>query len=93
MDNNEKLKAYSESVVNQGIVKYSLKTGTLFGVTMDLVGKLIDLWDKSFNEVFLSRHGLIEFLSHLCWGILFFGPIMWYIYYRTNKNFNKKVAD
>lgn len=93
MDYNEKLKTYSESVVKQGIVKYSMKVGVLFGFLSAMIIKLVDLFDNSFHDVFLTSHGLTKFVTQWFVSALCFGPISWYIYYRTSKYFNKRADD
>lgn len=83
----EKFLKYWESAQKKGKIHFIVLTGGSWAVVVPVFIGLLDLFQDSFSEVFLSKKFLIKFVVFIVIGLFVMGPIFW----RSNNKRYKKL--
>ncbi|MCB9345251.1 MAG: hypothetical protein H6576_16300 [Lewinellaceae bacterium] len=83
----ERMLKWCLGIRKQGRLKYSLIHGMLFGFMIFLINALIDLFDMSFFEAFLSKRALFSLAFLLVTLVIAHATFFWW----NNERMLKKL--
>lgn len=86
----EKFYQYWSKTKMQGPVAYSVKIGIIYALGLAFLTPLIDLQEKSIQELYFTQKFAISVFVKILFGMLFVGPLLWWM---NNNRYKKLEAE
>jgi hypothetical protein len=76
-----------------GLKRYMLIEGSIFGVLIFVITRLISLWEVTVVEAFFTSNAFYLLAWYVFGGILVYAPVMWWYNERMYQKYIETIDD